>query len=169
MELKPQIGIDNIKFGMSQNEVIEILGDPDRIILDQDEKEQLILEFFKMKLHLVFYLNGGAKLGSIRTSNPNVIFNGKRIIGTQVGFAKKVIFLDTTEDWEIVVHEFSVAHNNGEFSLILNEEYGTVTHIELGTIFDMRHNWQVWLNTQTIDWLSYLCDPALRILRLFSV
>ena len=27
MELKPQIGIDNIKFGMSQNEVIEILGD----------------------------------------------------------------------------------------------------------------------------------------------
>lgn len=145
MELKPQIGIDNIKFGLTQNEVIEILGSPDRTKVDQEDEEQLLFEFFKLKLRLTFYLSEGGKLGYIRTSNPNLIFDGKRIIGTKIEFAKKEIFGETIKDWEIEEYDFFITHSNDQFWLTLDEEYGTVTNVELGVTFDNEdeYNWPV--------------------------
>lgn len=145
MELKPKFGIQDIKFGMTQNDVIEILGDPDRIKVDQDDDDQILLEFFKLKLRLTFYLTEGGKLGYVRTSNPNVSFNGKRIIGTSIEFAKKEIFGETVKDWEIEEYDFFITHSNDEFWLTLDEEYGTVTNIELGVTFDNddEYNWPI--------------------------
>ena len=35
MEIKPKLGFENIKFGMYRKDIINILGEPDRIITDE--------------------------------------------------------------------------------------------------------------------------------------
>lgn len=141
MELKPKIGIDSLKFGMTQKDILEVLGIPDRKVFDQDDDEQLLLEFNKLKLRLTFYLNEQNRLGYIRTSNPNLTFNGKKIIGSKVDFAKKEIFGGIVDEWEIEEYDFFITHSNEEVWLTLNEEFGEVSVVEVGVTFSDRENY----------------------------
>lgn len=143
MELKLQIGVDSLKFGMTQKEVFEILGSPDRKKVDQEDDEQLLLEFFRLKLRLTFYLNENGRLGYMRTSNPDLMFKRHKIIGSKIEFAKKEIFGEIINDWEIDEYDFFITHSNDEFWLTLDEEFGTVTNVEVGVTFndDGEYNW----------------------------
>lgn len=143
MEIKPKIGIDNLKFGMSQKEMFEVLGSHDRKRVDQDDDEQLLLEYFSLKLRLTVYLNEKFRLGYMRTSNPDLTFNGHKIIGSDIEFAKNEIFGEIIKDWEIEEYDFFITHSNDEFWLTLDVEYGTVTNVELGVTFknEEEYNW----------------------------
>lgn len=143
MEIKPKIGIDNLKFGMSQKEIFEVLGSHDRKRVDQDDDEQLLLEYFSLKLRLTVYLNEKFRLGYMRTSNPDLTFNGHKIIGSAIEFAKNEIFGKIIKDWEIEEYDFFITHSNDEFWLTLDVEYGTVTNVELGVTFknEEEYNW----------------------------
>jgi len=79
MELKPEIGIGNLKFGMKITEVENILGKPDIERIDKDNENRLILVFNNQKLRLTFYESENRRLGYIETSNPNLTFNGIKI------------------------------------------------------------------------------------------
>jgi len=143
VELKPKIGVDNLKFGMTQKEIFEVLGSHDRKKVDQDDDEQLLLEYFSLKLRLTVYLNEKFRLGYIRTSNPDLTYNGLKIIGSNIEFAKKEIFGELIKDWEIEEYDFFNTHSNDEYWLTLDVEYGTDTNVELGVTFknEVEYNW----------------------------
>ena len=42
MEIKLKIGIGDLKFGMTENEIIKILGKPNKRFMDEDDDNQLI-------------------------------------------------------------------------------------------------------------------------------
>jgi hypothetical protein len=141
MQLKPKIGIGNLKFGMTQKDILEVLGIPNRKRIDEDDDEQILLEFNQLKLRLTFYLNEGNRLGYLRTTNVDLTFNGHKIIGTKVNIAKKMIFGSLINDWEIDEYDFFITHSNDEFWITLNEEFGEVIAIELGVTFSDEENY----------------------------
>lgn len=65
MELKPRIGVDNIKFGMTQREFLETIGIPDKKWIERDsydaDDDKVYFEY--NKLRLVFYLKEEGRLG----------------------------------------------------------------------------------------------------------
>ncbi len=143
MQLKPKIGIANLKFGMTQKDILEILGIPNRKRIDEDDEDEVLLEFNQLKLRLTFYLNEGNRLGYLRTNNLDLTFNGHKIIGTKIDIAKKLIFGSLITDWEIEEYDFFISHSNDEFWITLNEEFGEVTAIELGVTY---------LDEENYDW-----------------
>ncbi len=145
MELKPKIGVDNLKFGMKRTEVIEILNKPDRILTNQEDENELILEWNYLKLRMTFYQNENDRFGYLRTINPELKFNGKRIIGAQLEFVKKQIFAELIKDWEIDEYDFFTTYFNEQNWLTLHVEYGVVTEFEIGVPFKNEENFE-WPN-----------------------
>ena len=142
MELRPKIGIDNLTFGMTRLEVIEILGNPDRIIELEDDNNQLILEWNKKLLRLTFYKDENEKLGYLRTLNPKLKYNDQLIINSNTEFVKNEIFNELKE-WEEDKYDFLTVHFNEKYWLSLNCEYGIVIDIEMGVPFrnDEEYDW----------------------------
>ena len=135
MLLKPKIGIDNIKFGMTLTNITEILGEPDRKKIDDDDDNSLLWEFNALKIRLTFYKNEDGRFGYLRTMNPNLVFNEHKIIRSKIEFVKKEIFGKIVSEWEIDEYDFFTTHFNEEYWLTLHEEYGVVSKIEMGTPF----------------------------------
>lgn len=143
MKLSPKIGIDNLKFGMSQKDIYEILGMPDRKRIDQDDSEQLFLEFNKQRLRLTIYRNENNRLGYLQTSNPNLEFNNHKVINSKIEFVKKEVFDELIKDWEIEDYDFFSTHSNDDYWITLNVEYGVVISVEIGVTFK---------NEEDYDW-----------------
>lgn len=143
MRLKPKIGIDKLKFGMTQKDIFEKLGSHDRKRVDEDDDEQVLLEFYKLQLRLTIYTDEKGRLGYMRTRNANLTFNGYKVIGATIEFAKKEIFGELIKDWEVEEYDFFFTHSNDEFWLTLDEEYGIVTNVEIGVPFknEEEYNW----------------------------
>ncbi|WP_034257681.1 hypothetical protein [Altibacter lentus] len=145
MKLKPKIGIDNLKFGMSRNEVVEILGEPSRVIIDPSNENDIILEWSDKLLRLTFYQNENDRFGYIRTKNPDLTYNGKKIINSKVDYVKKEVFGDLVKEWEVDDFKFLITHFDIDLWINLDEEYGIVTDFELGVPFlnDIDYDWPI--------------------------
>ncbi|PKG42623.1 hypothetical protein [Psychroflexus sp. MES1-P1E] len=136
MELKPEIGIGNLKFGMKRTEVENILGKPDAERIDKDNENRLILVFNNEKLRLTFYESENKRLGYIETSNSNLTFNGIKILNTNIDFAKKDILGQIMKEWELEEYHSFSTHFNDKYWLTLHSEFETVTNLELGVPFE---------------------------------
>ena len=79
MEIKLKYGIDNLLFGMKEQDVIKILGKADTQY--KDEEENVVFMYNANKLRLIFYKEEGYKLGYITTSEPTVKLFDTTIIG----------------------------------------------------------------------------------------
>lgn len=143
MELKLKMGVDNLKFGMTINEVIRVLNEPNRILNNEDNENEVILEWNYEKLRLTFLKNENDRFAYLRTINPELKFNGKRIIGGEVEYVKKGILGELISDWEMDDYGFFITHFNEAYWLTLHEKYGIVTDFELGLPFenDEDYNW----------------------------
>ena len=135
MKLKPKIGIDDLRFGMLQKEVYEILGMPDKKLVDEEDPEQVFMEFHDQQIRLTIFREENNRLGYIQTSNPDLEFNGQKIMNSTIGFAKKEIFSGIIRDWDIEEYDFFSTHSNDEYWLTLNVEYGRVISVEVGVPF----------------------------------
>jgi len=143
MEIKLEIGIDNIKFGMKKSEVEQIIGQPDRARIDEDDDNKLMLDYNALNLRLSFYPKEENKLAYIECSNKNLTFNGKKIIDLNIDFVKKVIFGDVISEWEVSDYRSFTAHFNEKYWFTLQSDYEKVTEIELGVPF---------VNEETYKW-----------------
>lgn len=83
MKIKFGIGVEDILFGMTQEEIKSIWGEPNRI--NTEEKEQGIVYYFNSKMvKLKFDLDEDSKLSSIEVHNPKVkIFNRNVFLKTK--------------------------------------------------------------------------------------
>jgi len=135
MEIKPEIGIGDLKFGMKLTDVKKILGNPDRERAEKDDEHRIIVVFNKHRLRLTFYENENNRLGYIITSNPNLTYNGNKIINSNIDFIKNEVFRNIISEWEIEDYESFISHFEEKYWLTLHSEFETVTTFELGVPF----------------------------------
>lgn len=145
MELKPKIGIDNLVFGMTETQVKEILGNPDRKfeINDMGDNE-VVLEWREKMLRLTFYKNENDRFGYLRTMNPELTFNGSKIMNLQSDIVKEKVFSEFKE-WDTNEFDFLTNYFNDDNWLCLNCEYGIVLDLEMGVPFknDEEYDWPI--------------------------
>ncbi|MBN2738470.1 MAG: hypothetical protein JXR70_15930 [Spirochaetales bacterium] len=135
MELFLKQGIADIKFGMVESEIIHLLGNPDKIIVDQDSSDELIYQYNTLKLRLSFYKTEGNRLGYIRCANCDLKYSGQSLLFRNVHDVINNVFSFSKDQWEIEEDYFFDTYTMEECWLVLNTEYDEVTDIELGVPF----------------------------------
>ncbi len=147
MELKPNVGLENIKFGMFQKMIYETLGLPDKIREDEDDSDNIYLEYNKLKIRLTIYKNEDFRLGYLCTSNPNLTYNNLKLIDCDVDWVKDKVFGNLIHNWEIDNYDTFSTHGDDKYWITLNVEYGRVISLELGA---------PWKNEEEYDWPNQL-------------
>ncbi len=106
--ITPGKGIGNLTFGITQNEVKEILGNPDKIEYHNNIKDKKTIKwlYFKKKIELSFDPESDYKLSLMSTSSSTIKINGKEIIG---------------KDRDDIIKDF--AHNQFGFFNVSNHPY----------------------------------------------
>jgi len=123
MELKIGHGLNKIKFGLHQCDIESMLGKPDKSFTNEEDADELIWQYNEIKLRLTFYLHHGGKLGYIRTTAPNVTFNGHQVIGRQVVELLTAVF-DFIQDWEVEDYTFFHSYfskETGLYSMLITQ------------------------------------------------
>ena len=113
MEIKLKYGIDNLLFGMKEQDVTKILGKPDTQY--KDEEENIVFMYNARKLRLIFYKEEAFKLGYMTTTNPIVKLFNTTIIGKN--WSDVLPVLEKHKVKSFVTH-FSVQIGTLEFPLL---------------------------------------------------
>jgi hypothetical protein len=129
MKINPKNGVDQLLFGMNQNNVQAIYGKPSKQFKDDDGNE--IYLYFKEKLRLTFYEDEAFRLGYIITSNEEATLLDKKIIGKNVAVIKSELPIKL---WEQEDFDSTENHFNESNWLILQYEFGVVIRVEIGAI-----------------------------------
>ena len=124
-------GIDKLLFGMKQNDVLKLYGQPDKQFSDDDDN--LIFIYFDTKLRLTFYQEEDFRLGYIISSNPKLVILNHLVIGKKVDELKNEL---PFKSWEIENFDSSENHFNESNWLILQVEFNEVVKIEIGAIIN---------------------------------
>ncbi|WP_100616383.1 hypothetical protein [Confluentibacter citreus] len=144
MKVKPGIGINDIKFGMSENQILSLIGKPSKIIIDEDDEDKnQVYQYNELKLRLTFYNEFNGKLGYIRVANPKIEINGNPIIGIQIEDVFKSYGL-SKENWNEEKYFTFNSYFNEKKWTTLNVEYDVVTDIEFGYLFDKSGENPIW-------------------------
>ena len=131
MKLNPKNGIDQLLFGMKQNDVIAIYGNPDKQFKDDDGN--IIYLYNQQKWRLTFYEDEDFRFGYIITSNPEVALLDTKVIGRNVEEVKAAL---PFKSWEQEDFDATVNHFNESNWLILQSEFETIIRVEIGAIIN---------------------------------
>ena len=143
MIIKPKVGFDNIKFGMFRKDVINILGEPNNVFVDNTDENELRLEWNHLKLRLCFQKDENDRLTYFSSKNVELRFKNQKIIGENIEKATKEIFATIISDWEIEDFQFFKTYFNEDFWLTLRTDFNEIDEFEMGAPFknENEYNW----------------------------
>lgn len=133
MEIKLKYGIDNLLFGMKEQDVTKILGKPDTQY--KDEEENVVFMYNARKLRLIFYKEEDFKLGYITTTNQVVKLLNTLIIGKNWSEVYPVLEKNKVKSFETDTSEGMVSYFNEENWLFIHVDYNEIVKIEVGAVF----------------------------------
>ena len=133
MEIKLKYGIDNLLFGMKEQDVIKILGKPDTQY--KDEEENIVFMYNARKLRLIFYKEEALKLGYMTTTNPIVKLFNASIIGKNWSDAQPILEKNKVKSFETDTIEGMMSYFNEENWLFIHLDYNEIVKIEVGAVF----------------------------------
>ena len=133
MEIKLKYGIDNLLFGMKEQDVTKILGKPDSSYKDEDEN--VVFVYNSRKLRLTFYKEEDYRLGYMTTSNPVVKLFNTTLIGKNWSEIYPVLEKNKIKSFESDTAEGIVSYFNEENWLFFHVDYNEIVKIELGAVF----------------------------------
>lgn len=133
MEIKLKYGIDNLLFGMKEQDVTKILGKPDTQY--KDEEENVVFMYNTRKLRLTFYKEEDFRLGYMTTSNPVVKLFNTTLIGKNWSEIYPVLEKNKIKSFESDTAEGIVSYFNEENWLFFHVDYNEIVKIELGAVF----------------------------------
>ncbi|WP_374400846.1 hypothetical protein [Flavobacterium sp.] len=133
MEIKLKYGIDNLLFGMKEQDVTKILGKPDSSYKDEDEN--VIFVYNSRKLRLTFYKEEDYRLGYMTTSNPIIKLFTTTLIGKNWSEIYPVLEKNKIKSFESDTAEGIVSYFNEENWLFFHVDYNEIVKIELGAVF----------------------------------
>jgi hypothetical protein len=131
MKINPKNGIDQLLFGMKQNDVIDLYGNPDKQFNDDDGNS--IYLYNTEKLRLTFYEDEHFRLGYLITSNQDCTLLDQKIIGKNVEEVKNSLPFKL---WEIEQFDSTENHFNESNWLTIQSEFGVIIRLEIGAIIN---------------------------------
>ena len=136
MKINLKSGIEQLLFGMKQNDVTTIYGKPDRNYKDEDDN--VILVYNKLKMRLTFYQEEDLRLGYIVASSPKLELFGNLIIDKPIASVKKELAAKGLT--KFTQEEFDTFENyfNEENWFILQTEFEEVVKFEIGAIINQK-------------------------------
>lgn len=136
MKVNLKSGIDKLLFGMKQNDVIAIYGQPDKQYKDEDDN--VIFVYNAQKMRLTFYQDEAFRLGYIMGSHQDLEVLGKKPIGKNGHEVKKE--LEEKGLTKFTQEAFDTFENyfNEDHWLILQTEFDEVVKIEVGAIINSK-------------------------------
>ncbi|MGL2986509.1 hypothetical protein ACSVH5_02835 [Flavobacterium sp. RSSA_27] len=136
MKINLKSGIEQLLFGMKQNDVTAIYGKPDRNYKDEDDN--VILVYNKLKMRLTFYQEEELRLGYIVASSPKLELFGNLIIDKPIASVKKELAAKGIT--KFTQEEFDTFENyfNEENWFILQTEFEEVVKFEIGAIINQK-------------------------------
>jgi hypothetical protein len=134
MNINPKIGIDQLVFGMQQNDVIAVYGNPDKQYKDDDSN--IIYLYNSKKIRLTFYDDENLRLGYIISSNPNLELFSQKIIGKSIKEVEQNITNKGIKSLEIENFDTVDNYFNESNWMIFQVEYNEVIRFELGAIIN---------------------------------
>lgn len=146
-------GFDEIRFGMTRDEVKKILGEPDEIdkyaSSDEAEDNTEAYHYDEQELSVSFDEIDGWKLGSIAVSSPDAVLEGLKLVGiNDEELLEKVAGLELGDnEREDVSSEESPDHEVISFyesSINFWIENGAVTEIQFGPLWDDQNEEVIW-------------------------
>jgi hypothetical protein len=134
MKINLKHGIDQLVFGMKQNDVIAIYGKPNRNYKDEDDN--VIFSYNSLKMRLTFYSEENFKLGYIVASISDMELFENKIIGKKISEVKSQ--LATKGITKFTQEEFDTFENyfNEDNWIILQTEFDEVVKFEIGAIIN---------------------------------
>ena len=136
MKINLKSGIEQLLFGMKQNDVTALYGKPDRNYKDEDDN--VILVYNKLKMRLTFYQEEDLRLGYIVASSPKLELFGNFIIDKPIASVKKELAAKGIT--KFTQEEFDTFENyfNEENWFILQTEFEEVVKFEIGAIINQK-------------------------------
>ena len=136
MKINLKSGIEQLLFGMKQNDVTALYGKPDRNYKDEDDN--VILVYNKLKMRLTFYQEEDLRLGYIVASRPKLELFGNLIIDKPIASVKKELAAKGIT--KFTQEEFDTFENyfNEENWFILQTEFEEVVKFEIGAIINQK-------------------------------
>ena len=133
MEIKLKYGIDNLLFGMKEQDVTKILGKPDTQY--KDEEENVVFMYNARKLRLIFYKEEDFKLGYVTTTNSVVKLFNTTIIGKNWSEVYPILEKNKVKSFETDTSEGMMSYFNEENWLFIHVDYNEIVKIEVGAVF----------------------------------
>ena len=133
MEIKLKYGIDNLLFGMKEQDVTKILGKPDTQY--KDEEENVVFMYNARKLRLIFYKEEDFRLGYMTTTNPIVKLFNTTIISKNWSDIFPLLEKNKIKLFETDTVEGMTSYFNEENWLFFHVDYNEIVKIEVGAVF----------------------------------
>ena len=133
MEIKLKYGIDNLLFGMKEQDVTKILGKPDTKY--KDEEENVVFMYNARKLRLIFYKEEDFRLGYMTTTNPIVKLFNTTIISKNWSDIFPLLEKNKIKPFETDTVEGMTSYFNEENWLFFHVDYNEIVKIEVGAVF----------------------------------
>lgn len=134
MKINPKNGIDQLLFGMKQNNVISLYGEPDKQYHDEDGN--LIFLYVNHKMRLTFYEDEAFKLGYLICSHPDLELFSQKIIGKPILEVAQLLTAKGLKPLEIENFDTVDNYFNESNWMIFQVEYNEIIRFELGAIFN---------------------------------
>ena len=136
--------MDELRFGMTQSEVIAKIGDPDLILVDEDDEDKNpVYQYTASKLRLTFYTEYNLRFGYIRTSNVQCELNGSRLVDESTDRVIEA-YNRPKNEWDMDSYFSFNTYFNQNIWTTLHEEYGVITNVEFGFLFDTEGENPMW-------------------------
>jgi hypothetical protein len=153
MNIVPGIGIGPIKYGISEEELISIMGNPDRI----DEEEYLegngdwhrVLWYSPRNIHFTFDKEDDYRLGTITVMGSGYPLLGKEIFGLPLDLVKKFVAKATREiakleDWTWNEEEAHECLQHDGLGILLWFDSGNLSEIQCSYLFEQDNETVIW-------------------------
>lgn len=136
MKVNLKSGIDKLLFGMKQNDVIGIYGQPDKQYKDEDDN--VIFAYNSQKMRLTFYQEEAFRLGYIVASHQDLEVLGNQVIGKDINEVKKELAEKGLTKFTQEAFDTFENYFNEDHWLILQTEFDEVVKIEVGAIINSK-------------------------------
>jgi hypothetical protein len=142
------IGYGEIRFGMSQEQVRKIFGDPDSTermdYVDDGSQVDDIWDYNDPQLELTFTGDLDFKLTSIKTMDPSILLHEKRLMGSSIAEVESSLE-------QISINETDRESFDSEIEQICCDDVGLDLWFEAGVLYAVEWS-HLWLDDETPKW-----------------
>lgn len=140
MEILIGKGIDSIRFGQVESQIIEQLGEPNKTYELEDSKR---LQYFDLQIEVSLENERENRFGWVEVKNPNATLFGQKMIGERAEKVLSVVSATITESPEHEDYGSLVTYFYESQWLELQFELNQLRSINIGVL---------WIDNETPNW-----------------